>query len=110
WLVGAVLYGLSWPATDAVNTSFLAWFAFVPLFVELERHDRFRPFALRVVSFMTVAGFVACWWWFFGVPPAVMPLTWTAGAQEILLESVPLLIVFFLRRRFSYGRSLLALV
>ncbi len=109
WLGGAVLYGFAWPWTGAVNLSFLAWFAFVPLFVELRRHDRFVPFAGRALGFMTVATTIYCFGWFFGVPQAVMPLTGVGGIVQILLEATPLLLLFPLKKRLPYERALLAL-
>ncbi|WP_412067815.1 apolipoprotein N-acyltransferase [Rubrivirga sp. IMCC43871] len=110
WLVGAALYALSWPVLDGVALSFLAWGAFVPLLVELERHDRFAPFALRVVAFMGLAGLVSCWWWFASVPAEFRVLAWAGGAHEILLTAVPLLLLFPLRKALSYDRALAALV
>lgn len=38
WLCCGTLIGLSWPVFEGVNLSFLAWFAFVPLFVFLEKN------------------------------------------------------------------------
>ncbi|MFT5999861.1 MAG: hypothetical protein ACI81P_002320 [Neolewinella sp.] len=38
-LTTGILHGLSWPILPDVNLSFLAWFAFVPLFILLERHQ-----------------------------------------------------------------------
>ena len=110
WLIGAVLYGLAWPLSADVNLSFLAWFAFVPLFIELERHDTFWPFAGRALGFMTIAAFIYCWWWFFAIPVRVMWMTWIGGAQEILLESTPLLLLYALRKKLPYQQALWALV
>lgn len=110
WFVGALLYGVSWPLVDGVNLSFLAWGAFVPLLLDLERHDRFAPFALRVLGFMGLATLIYCWWWFFAVPKEVQLLTWIGGAHEILLESTPLLLLYPLRRAMGYGQALCALV
>ncbi len=110
WIGGAVLYGLAWPMAEGVNLSFLAWFAFVPLFVELEHHERFGPFALRAVGFMGIATLISCWWWFFNVPTRVMWMTWVGGGHEILLESTPLLLLFALRKKLPYQQALWALV
>lgn len=110
WLAGAVLYGLSWPLTEAVNLSFLAWFAFVPLFAGLERTQAVGRAVVQAVGFVLVAGLVACWWWFFGVPPAMMPLTWAGGVQEAVLQAVPLVVVYLLKQRMPFRRALFVLV
>ena len=110
WVLGAVLYGLAWPIADGLHLPFLAWVAFVPLLLELERHERFVPFALRVLAFMGLAMLIACWWWFFAVPDRVRALTWIGGAHEILLESAPLLLLFPLKKALGYGRALAGLV
>ena len=110
WVIGAVLYGLAWPLSADVNLSFLAWFAFVPLFIELERHDTFWPFAGRALGFMTLATLIYCWWWFFAVPARVLWMTWIGGAQEILLETTPLLLLYALRKKLPYQHALWALV
>ncbi len=109
-LGAAVLYGLSWPSTNAFNLSFLAWFAFVPLFVALERIRNITPFMGLGFGFMLVSTFVTGWWAFVGVPTRMMPLTWAAGIQEALFESVPLFVLFALRRWMPYPRALIALV
>jgi apolipoprotein N-acyltransferase len=110
WIASAVLYGLAWPLAESLNLSFFAWFAFVPLFIELERHDRFGPFAWRALGFMTLATLIYCWWWFFAVPERVLWMTWISGTQEILLESTPLLLLYAIRKRVSYQQALWALV
>lgn len=109
WILGAVGYGVSWLA-DLGPLSFLAWFSFVPLFVALERQDEPGPFLLRALGFMSIASVIGCWWWFFAVPVRVLPLTWAAGIQEILLESVPLLLLYPIKKKLDYPTALLSLV
>lgn len=105
-----MLYGLAWPLSTGVNLSFLAWFAFVPLFIELESHNRFGPMALRALGYVTVATLIYAWWWFFAVPTHVMWMTWIAGGHEILLGATPLLLLYPLRKKLPYQQALWALV
>lgn len=107
WLVGAFLYGLSGLTG---YFSVLAWIAFVPLFVELEKLDEPAPYLLRVFGFMAVGNIIAYWGGLVTVPSRVLVLAWAAGLQEIILESVPLLLLFPLKKRVSFTRALVILM
>lgn len=109
WILGAVAYGMSWLA-DLGPFSFLAWFSFVPLFAALERQTEPGQYLLRALGYMTIATVIGCWWWFFAAPERVLPLVWAAGIQEILLESVPLLLLYPVKKKLEYPVALFALV
>ncbi len=110
WLAGALAYGFSWPLLDGINLSWLAWGAFVPLFVALRGADRFRTHAALVLGFLSLATLVNCWGWFVGVPPSYRWITIGGGIVQIGLLSVPLLTLFWIRRRIGFEYALWALV
>lgn len=110
WLVGAVLYGCSWPLVEGINTSFLAWIAFVPLFRDLKEESQFLPFAQKAFGFVCVATLLQVWWGFFAVPLRIMPLAWAGGLQDSFLQAVPLLGLWYFKQRMTFRRALWLLV
>lgn len=110
WLLGAIAYGFSWPLLEGVNLSWLAWGAFVPLFIVLRAQHTFSPYAGHVLGFLGLATVIYCAGWFFGVPSWVMSKTAIGGMVQILLLAVPLLVLFWIKQRISFERALLLLV
>lgn len=110
WLVGAVLYGCSWPLFGDLPTSFLAWIAFVPLFRDLYEESRFFPFVQKAFGFVFIATLLQVWWGFFAVPLRIMPLAWAGGLQDSFLQALPLLGLWYLKQRMTYRQALWLLV
>lgn len=110
WLLGAVAYGVSWPLMEGVNLSWLAWGAFIPLFIALRDQHMFWPYAGRALGFLSFATLIYCAGWFFGVPSWVMAKTAIGGLVQIVLLAVPLLMLFWVKQRIPYERALVVLV
>lgn len=110
WLLGAVAYGFSWPLLDGANLSWLAWGAFVPLFVALRDQDSLGPYAGRLVGFLALATLIYGAGCFFGFPVSYTHKMAMGGAVQVLLLAVPLLLVFAIRTWIPYDRALLVLV
>lgn len=110
WVLGAIAYGLAWPTIEGVNLSWLAWGAFVPLFRVLEHQQHFWPYATRVTGFMLIAGLIYSSGWLFGVPVGIMVWSTAAGLWHLVMLIVPLLLLFFVKRRVPYQQALFALV
>jgi apolipoprotein N-acyltransferase len=86
WLISGILYGLSWPIFEGINLSFLAWFAFVPLFVFLEKNKQFF-FKSMIASFaamLVFAFFSAIWIFNFPVSKLNIALGFFSGVFGFL--------------------------
>ncbi len=105
WLVTGLLYGLSWPIFEGVNLSFLAWFAFVPLFLFLEqtRSNFWKSMGGSYAAMVVFCGLSAGW--LFNYPQSPVEV-----AIMCLLESVwfamPFLPFFFLQKKLGFDRAL----
>lgn len=106
WLFAGIAYGISWPLVEGINLSWLAWGALVPLFLALRDQQTFGAYAGRVLGFATIATLICCAGWFFGVPSWIMWKTALGGALQIVFLSVPLLLLFPIKKRMSYDRAL----
>lgn len=109
-MLGAIAFGLAYPWLEGINLSWLAWGALVPLFVALRPVTAFWPFAARVYGFFGLATLFYCVGWYVGVPGLYKIGTALIGLVQILLQGLPLLALFLLKRRVSYEQALLALV
>ena len=105
WVLTGVLYGLSWPIFENVNLSFLAWFAFVPLFLFLEKNtSNFKKsitssFGAMVIFEMIAAG------WLFNFPTATSNVLLMFFLEDIWFF-FPFFIFYFFQRKFTFQKSI----
>ncbi len=100
-----LLYGLSWPILPNVNLSFLAWFAFVPLFLFLERHRHSfwkslgGSFVAMLIFALITAG------WLFSFPQSTLEIS-IIVLMGVLLFIAPVVPFYFMQRRLGFSRAL----
>ncbi len=104
-LLSGTLYGVSWPIFEWLNFSFLAWFAFVPLFVFLEQNKAsFWRSMLGSYLAMFVFGCFSAGW-LFNFPQSKL-----AVLTIFLLEEVwffmPFLFFFPIQRKLGFDKAL----
>lgn len=104
-LASGLLYGLSWPILPEVNLSFLAWFAFVPLFVFLERqqHSFWKSMAGSFVAMLIFALITAGW--LFNFPQSTLEIA-VIVLMGVFLFIAPVVPFYFLQRRLGFSRAL----
>lgn len=105
WLQTGILYGLSWPIFEGVNLSFLAWFAFVPLFLFLEKNSKsFKKSMLCSFAAMVVFEMIAAGWLFN------FPVTTAKVVLMFFLEDIwfffPFFLFYFLQKKYSFDKAL----
>lgn len=107
WLIGAILYGISWPMPWSVNLSFLAWFAFVFLFLAIKEADTFWRFWSPTWIFTFIA-YTICSGWFLDIPTNKMLIILGAVSESLNFPTafIPL---YFLKRRIGFNKALWAL-
>lgn len=100
-----ILYGLSWPIFDGVNLSFLAWFAFVPLFIFLEQHkEKFLKSMLGCYAAMVVFGcFSAGWVFNFPISNYKIALIFFLGELWFFM---PFLFFYPIQRKIGFQKSI----
>jgi len=105
WLISGILYGLSWPILEGINLSFLAWFAFVPLFLYLEKnqHHFWKNMAACYAAMVVFGCFSAAW--LFNFPKATYEIAIIFFLEEVYF-TIPFLLLFLLKKRFGFERSL----
>lgn len=105
WLFAAILYGISWSYFGGINLSFLAWFAFVPLFVDLENRDTFRAFYSRALLFSAVAYVIICHGFLFTA--RVHYLIFIGALDELFLTSVSFALIYPFKKRYGFRTALM---
>lgn len=104
-LLCGVLYGLSWPIFEWLNLSFLAWFAFVPLFIFLEKHqDRFWKSMFGSYLAMFVFGCFSAGW-LFNFPNPIWQVAIIFFAEELWFF-MPFLFLFPIQRKLGFNKAL----
>ncbi len=104
WLVGALLYGISWPMPWNINLSFLAWFALVFLFISLKNKESFGRFFATVWIFSFITHTI-CSGWFLDIPTNKFLII--AGAiNESLAFPLPFIPFYFIQKRAGFNRSI----
>lgn len=104
-LASGLLYGLSWPILPEVNLSFLAWFAFVPLFIFLERHQQSfwksmgGSFVAMLVFALITAG------WLFNFPQSTLEIA-TIVLMGVIFFIFPFMPFYFIQGRLGFSRAL----
>lgn len=104
-LASGLLYGLSWPILPNVNLSFLAWFAFVPLFIFLERHQQSfwksmgGSFVAMLVFALITAG------WLFNFPQSTLEIA-TIVLVGVIFFIFPFIPFYFIQGRLGFSRAL----
>ncbi|MEZ4921160.1 MAG: apolipoprotein N-acyltransferase [Saprospiraceae bacterium] len=105
WLATGILYGLSWPSFEGLNLSFLAWFAFVPLFFYLEKnqHASARSLTGGLAAMLVFAVFSALW--LFDFPDSKLKIAVIFFIESVWL-SCPFLFLVLLQKRIGFDRAL----
>ncbi|WP_445748059.1 apolipoprotein N-acyltransferase [Polaribacter sp.] len=105
WLQTGILYGFSWPIFEGVNLSYLAWFAFVPLFIFLEKNKHnFIKSMLCSFSAMVVFEMIAAGWLFN------FPVNTVKILLMFLLEDIwfffPFFLFFFIQKKLTFQKAI----
>ncbi len=104
-LLTGVLYGLSWPLFEGLNLSFLAWFAFVPLFIFIERNQhRFWKSISGSLLAMTVFSIISAGW-LFNFPTDKGKLAVIFFSSQLWF-CVPFPVFYLLNRKIGFDRTL----
>lgn len=104
WLIASILYGFSWCRYTDVNLSFLAWFAFVPLFIDLENRNTFWSFYKRASLFSVVAYLMIGWGSLIIAKDQWLMLF--AGLDELFMPTVSFAVLYPFKKKFSFENSL----
>lgn len=105
WLLAAILYGISWSYFTGINLSFTAWFAFVPLFVDLENRNTFRAFYSRALLFSVVAYFIICHGFLFTARTHYF--IFMGAADELFLTSISFVLIYPFKKRYGFKTALM---
>jgi len=105
WLLAAILYGISWCMFFGLNLSFFAWFAFVPLFLELEKRDTFWAFYSRALFFSVVAYVIICHGFLF--TPRDQLLILIATIDELVMASISFALLYPFKKIFGFRKALI---
>jgi len=105
WLKSAILYGFSWSLIFGLNLNFLAWFAFIPLFLSLENKNTFWNFYFQGFLFSIVAYFIICHG--FTITPRRQILTLIGSASELFMSSIPFALLYPFKKKFGFDKALL---
>ena len=105
WLFSGILYGMSWPIFKGINLSFLAWFAFVPLFVYLEKNkNKFIKSILGGYAAMVIFGcFSAAW--LFNFPQEKLKIAIVFFIEEIWF-TIPFLFFYVIQKKIDFDKTL----
>lgn len=105
WLLAALLFGFSWSMFFDVNLAFLAWFAFMPLFIELEKKETFWSFYGTACLFSVTAYLI------IGhgslVIAAKQWLIFLAALDELFMPTVSFALLYPFKKRFGFNKALL---
>lgn len=105
WLISGILYGLSWPIFSQPDLSYLAWFAFVPLFIYLEKNrDHFWKFTGGSYGAMSVFAFFSAGWLFY-FPDTSLRIGLIFFA-EVTYFFIPFLVFYFIQKRLPFRQAL----
>lgn len=107
WLIGAILYGLSWPMPWSANLSFLAWFAFVFLFISLKKTKTFWGFWGTVWVFSFIAHTI-CSGWFLDIPTNKI-LIIIGAINESLIFPFIFLPFYFIKKKAGFDKTIFVL-
>jgi len=107
WLVGAVLYGISWPMPWNVNLSFLAWFALVFLFISLEKTNGFWRF-FGIAWGFTFISYTICSGWFLQIPTNKFLIA-IGALSESFSFPLPFIPYYFIKKRAGFNKSIFIL-
>lgn len=105
WLFAAILYGISWSYLGGINLSFLAWFAFVPLFIDLENRNTFPAFYSRALLFSAVAYVIICHGFLFTA--RVHYLIFIGALDELFLTSISFTLIYPFKKRYGFQTALM---
>lgn len=105
WLLSGLLYGLSWPIFEEVNLSFLAWFAFVPLFILLEKqqHSFWKSISASYGAMVVFGCFSAGW--LFNFPQSKIEIALIFFLEELWFF-MPFLLFFFVQKKVGFNKAL----
>ena len=104
WLIAAILYGLSWCMFFGSSLSFLAWFAFVPLFYELEKKRSFKEFYKTTLFFFVVAILIICHG--FLITPKEQGSVLIAAVIEIIMSTGSFALLYPIQKKLGSTKAL----
>lgn len=105
WLLSAILLGLSYPSYDQIPTGLLAWFAFVPFLLANREIKPFRIYLLQASLLILVVFFLDVWWInYYSIQSLIVCVF-----SQLPFMLFPLLIFYFIQRRFSWQKAILLL-
>ncbi|GEM_PF-1319474 len=104
WLISALLYGFSWCGYTDINLSFLAWFAFVPLFFDLENKNTFWSFYGRASLFSVTAYLIIGWGSLVIAKDQWLMLF--AGLDELFMPTVSFAFLYLFKKKYGFENSL----
>ena len=106
-LIAAILYGMSWVRFIDINLSFLAWFAFVPLFIDLEKRNSFRSYYIHVSLFSLISYLIIGNGFLF---IAADKVSMAIGVlNEIFMSTIPLALFYPFKKRFGFNKAIILL-
>lgn len=107
WLLAALLFGLSWPLFQGIDSSYLAWFSFAVLFFQIREIQNFRKYYLIVLAFLYISHFIV-FWWVFNIPKN-RSLVLLATIHDTFIVSIPYVILFLLKKRISFKYAIISI-
>lgn len=105
WLISGLLYGLSWPIFKGINLSFLAWFAFVPLFVFLEKNQtKFTKSILGSYAAMVIFGCFSAGW-LFNFPQDKLQIAVVFFLEELWFF-IPFVFYYPIQKKIGFDKAI----
>ena len=105
WLISSLLYGLSWSVIFNVSLSFLAWFAFIPLFISLEKKNTFWSFYKPALLFSILSYLIICHGFLFTPKKQIFFLL--GAISELLMSSVAFALLYPFKKKFGFKKALI---
>ena len=107
WLLAAILYGVSWSYFAEINLSFIAWFAFIPLFIDLENRNTFREYYSRALFFIVVSYTIICHGFLFTAQFQLF--IFIGAASELFMASISFALIYPIKKKYGFNLALTVL-
>ena len=101
-LFSSILLGLSYPSFGPIPTGILAWFAFVPFLLAIREPHSFKSYFFKVSLMVVLMLFIDVWW--VGIFSFQALLVCVFSQMPFIL--LPLLLFYFLQKRYSWQTAL----